>query len=41
MKDIKTLAKARGISDKDLLTGSIENYLLEFELYLASIPKKA
>lgn len=39
MKDIKMLAKARGVTDKDLLLGSMDNYLIEFELYLASIPK--
>lgn len=39
MKDIKMLAKARGVTDKDLLLGSMENYLLEFELYLAALPK--
>ena len=39
MKDIKTLAKVRGIEERWLLMGSIANYLLEFELYLAGLPK--
>ena len=39
MKDIKMLSKNRGIEERGLLMGSIANYLLEFELYLAGLPK--
>lgn len=40
MKDIKSLAKSRGKGEKEILLGSMHNYLLDFELYLASIPKR-